>query len=559
MGLTDYGHLLEPDYLPSELRGARPTIREAITAAHFPDDFEQRDAAVRRLAHDELLALQVGMVQRKRQRGESVSRAALELPAADDARLRTAIAAGLSRRVGREVALTADQSIAMDTVRDDVGRRTPMLRLIQGDVGSGKTAVAAYALGLAARSGGQAALLAPTDLLARQLAETIGDLLDEAGVAVSLLTGSLSAAGRKTVVEALASGQAQVVVGTHALLQDSVSYARLDLVVIDEQHRFGVAQREALAAKGASPHVLLMTATPIPRTLGQVLYADLDVSDLRSAPSGRPTTLTGVKAPLDLAGTWERVRSEAAAGHRTFVVVPHIDPQGSEDGDDSAELPPSLPADGEFEEARGAEEVAERLTRQLAPVRVGLVHGRMRAADREAEMTRFRDGQIDVLVGTTVVEVGVDVPEATLMIVLNADRFGLSQLHQLRGRVGRGSEQSFCVLVADVSEDTTARARLKAIHDSNDGFALAEEDWRLRGEGDVLGLTQSGLPRMRLASLSNEEDRQLAVRCRELAEGMVDPHGALEPRWASFEQTLTHGWLAEVAAGEGADEESIGA
>ena len=190
---------------------------------------------------------------------------------------------------------------------------------------------------------------------------------------------------------------------------------------------------------------------------------------------------------------------------------------------------------------------------------MGLVHGRMRADDREAEMARFRDGQIDVLVGTTVVEVGVDVPEATLMVVLNADRFGLSQLHQLRGRVGRGTEQSFCVLVADVSEDTTARARLKAIHDSNDGFALAEEDWRLRGEGDVLGLTQSGLPRMRLASLSNEEDRELAVVCRQLAEGMVDAHGRLDPRYAALEQALTDGWLAQIAAGEGTDEESIGA
>ena len=558
-GLDEYGGLLEPDYLPAELREARPTIREAITAAHFPDDFEQRDAAVRRLAHDELLALQVGMVQRRRQRHEEVSRAALEVSAQESDHLRSAIVGGLTRRVGREVELTADQLAAMDTVRGDVSGSVPMLRLIQGDVGSGKTAVAAYALGLAAQTGGQGALLAPTDLLARQLAETIGDLLDDAGIAVTLLTGSLSAAGRKAANEAVATGQARVVVGTHALLQESVSYARLDLVVIDEQHRFGVAQREALAAKGVSPHVLLMTATPIPRTLGQVLYADLDVSDLRSAPSGRPQTLTGVKAPDDLAGTWERVHREAAAGHRTFVVVPHIDPQGSDEGDDSAELPPSLPAIEGFDEARGAEEVAERLRTQLQPARVGLVHGRMRADDREAEMARFRDGQIDVLVGTTVVEVGVDVPEATLMVVLNADRFGLSQLHQLRGRVGRGTEQSFCVLVADVSEDTTARARLKAIHDSNDGFALAEEDWRLRGEGDVLGLTQSGLPRMRLASLSNEDDRELAVVCRQLAEGMVDAHGRLDPRYAALEQALTDGWLAQIAAGEGTDEESIGA
>mgnify|MGYP001815141631 FL=1 len=412
---------------------------------------------------------------------------------------------------------------------------------------------------MAARAGGQGALLAPTDLLARQLAATLADLLDEAGLPVTLLTGSIGNAARKTAYEAIANGQAQVVVGTHALLQEAVSYARLDLVVVDEQHRFGVAQREALASKGISPHVLLMTATPIPRTLGQVLYADLDVSDLRTAPSGRQQTQTGVKPPAGLAGTWAKVREEAAAGQRTFVVVPHIDPQGSDEGDDAAELPPSLPKTDDYEEARGAEEVAERLRQQLAPVRVGLVHGRMRADVRDAEMARFRDGEIDVLVGTTVVEVGVDVPEATMMIVLNADRFGLSQLHQLRGRVGRGPAQAYCVLVADISEDTTARARLAAIHDSNDGFVLAEEDWRLRGEGDVLGLDQSGLPRMRLASLTHEADRELAVRCREAAEGIVDEAGQLRSGHEALERELREGWLSAIYAGEGLDEEAVGA
>ena len=558
-GLDQFGHLLEPDYLPPALRDDYPAIREAITAAHFPDDFEQRDRAVRRLAHDELLALQVGMVQRRRQRSEDIRRDRLAVVPAQCLRLRQAIVAGLSRRVGRDVELTADQVAAMESITIDVGQAAPMLRLIQGDVGSGKTAIAAYALALAAAAGGQGALLAPTDLLARQLAETIADLLGDVAIGVTLLTGSLSASGRRAANEATASGQAQVVVGTHALLQETVSYARLDLVVVDEQHRFGVAQREALAAKGISPHVLLMTATPIPRTLGQVLYADLDVSDLRAAPSGRVRTLTGVKAPADLDSTWQQVRKEAASGHRTFVVVPHIEPLGSDEGDDSAELPPSLPAIDGYQEARGAEEVAERLRQQLSPLRVGLVHGRMRADERDAQMARFRDGDIDLLVGTTVVEVGVDVPEATLMIVLDADRFGLSQLHQLRGRVGRGAAQSFCVLVADVSEDTVARARLKAIHDSNDGFLLAEEDWRLRGEGDVLGLTQSGLPRMRLASLTNELDRQLAVRCRRLAEELVDEHGRLRPAYEAFGRELAEGWLADIASGEGADQESIGA
>ncbi len=557
-GLDDYGVYLDDDYLLPEIRRDQPSIRAAITAAHFPDDFDQRDAAVRRLAHDELLALQVGMVQRRRQRRDE-RRAVIEVPDTDDEGLRTDIVAGLVRRVGRDVELTEDQRLAMSAIRADLCQTVPMLRLLQGDVGSGKTAVAAYALALAAQSGGQGALLAPTDLLARQLAETVGDLLADAGVPVTLLTGSLSGGGRKAALDAIATGQAQVVVGTHALLQESVSYARLDLVVVDEQHRFGVAQREALAAKGQSPHVLLMTATPIPRPLGQVLYADLDVSDLRSAPAGRPDTLTGVKAPDDLTSTWAQVEKEAAAGHRTFVVVPHIDPQGSDDGDDSAELPPSLQAIEGHAEARGAEEVAERLRAQLPQLRIGLVHGRLRADVRDAEMTRFRDGEVDVLVGTTVVEVGVDVPEATMMIVLNADRFGLSQLHQLRGRVGRGTAASFCVLVADLSEDTVARARLKAIHDSNDGFVLAEQDWRLRGEGDVLGLTQSGLPRMRLASLAKKEDQELAVRCRKLAETMLDERGRMLPRHAAFERELQMGWLADIASGQGSDEEAIGA
>ena len=255
------------------------------------------------------------------------------------------------------------------------------------------------------------------------------------------------------------------------------------------------------------------------------------------------------------------MQAEAAAGHRTFVVVPHIDPQGSDEGDDSAELPPSLPAarwPRGCQRSRGGR--ASDCGRSWRRLRVGLVHGRMRAEDRDAEMARFRDGQIDVLVGTTVVEVGVDVPEATLMIVLNADRFGLSQLHQLRGRVGRGTAQSYCVLVADVSEDTVARARLKAIHDSNDGFVLAEQDWRLRGEGDVLGLTQSGLPRMRLASLADEADRELAVRCRELAESHARPPGPArsELRRAGAGARQSAGW-PPIAAGEGTDEEGIGA
>ena len=561
-GLDRFGPY--PEYLSPEVVGGQSSIGAAMAAAHYPDDFAQRDAAVRRLAHDELLALQVGMVARRRQRRDQ-RRPVMEVSPAADADLRRAIAAGLSRRVGAPVELTPDQQHAMDAIRTDVAASVPMLRLIQGDVGSGKTAVAAYALALAAHGGGQAALLAPTDLLARQLAGTVDDLLAEAAIPVVLLTGSLRAAGRRAALQAIATGQAPVVIGTHALLQESVAYARLDLVVVDEQHRFGVAQREALAAKGQSPHVLLMTATPIPRTLGQVLYADLDVTDLRSAPAGRAGTRTGIRRPLDLGPTWDRVRQEAAAGHRTFVVVPHIDPLGSDEGDAGATgegdeaLPVSLPAEVGLAAATGAEEVAERLALMLAPLRVGLVHGRLRADDRDAEMTRFRDGDLDVLVGTTVVEVGVDVPEATMMVVLNADHFGLSQLHQLRGRVGRGAAESFCVLVADVPDDSIAALRLAAVRATNDGFELAEQDWQLRREGDVLGLAQSGLPRLRLASLARSEDQALAVHCRGVAESMLDEDGRLLPAYLAFGAELEQGWLAAVAAGEGAAEEAVGA
>ncbi len=422
----------------------------------------------------------------------------------------------------------------MTAIREDLARPTPMLRLLQGDVGSGKTAVAAYALAAAARAGLQGALLAPTDLLARQHLETVGALLEGVGIGVTLLTGSLKADVKAKALEAIASGQALVVVGTHALIQDAVSFADLGLVVIDEQHRFGVDQRGQLEAKagGRSPHVLLMTATPIPRTLGQVLYADLDVSDLRTPPAGRVKIRTGVKRPTDLDGTWQKVREEAALGHRTFVVVPLIE-EGVDEG----------------EGAIAAESEAVRLSKLLDPLRVGMVHGRLKSAERDAEMTRFRDGDLDVLVGTTVVEVGVDVPAATMMVIEGADRFGLAQLHQLRGRVGRGSVESFCVLVTD-STDEVAIARLRAVVESNDGFALAEKDFELRKEGDVLGLAQSGFPRLRVASLQVPQHRELAVRARTHAEALLDADGRLEPARPALAAELATGWLRRVAAGE---------
>ena len=425
-----------------------------------------------------------------------------------------------------------------------------MLRLLQGDVGSGKTAVAAYGLALMAGVGRQAAVLAPTDLLARQHATTLTDLLDGLGIPVTLLTGSLSAAGTRNALEALADGRAQVVVGTHALLQDRVTFADLGLVVIDEQHRFGVEQRGQLEAKagGTAPHVLLMTATPIPRTLGQVVYADLDVTDLRTPPQGRIPIQTGIRHPSDIDRLWDFVRAQAAEGHRTFVVVPAI-----EDSDD--------------EGAVAAKSEAERLRALLAPLRVGLVHGRLKAAERDAEMTRFRDGELDVLVGTTVVEVGVDVPEATVMAVQGADRFGLAQLHQLRGRVGRGKAASYAALVSDAAPstavwrelvagrrapETTEQARLVAVARTLDGFELAEADFELRREGDVLGPgpERAAAPPRRVAPAGRPSRSSRPTpgvtprRCSTRRGSSPDP--ALRP----LRHELEAGWLEGIAAGE---------
>jgi ATP-dependent DNA helicase RecG len=481
------------------------------------------------------------MVARRRARGGDRA-PVIEVGRDVDAALRSSVEASLSRRLGSPTRLTADQATAIDEVRADLGRPTPMLRLLQGDVGSGKTAVAAWALAAAARAGYQAALLAPTDLLARQHRDTIGDLLADAGIDVVLLAGSLPREARRAVLDNLASGQASVVVGTHALIQEEVAFRRLGVVVIDEQHRFGVEQRGLLEAKagGASPHVLLMTATPIPRTLGQVLYADLDLSTLHTPPVGRLQVKTAIRHPSDLDRLWTFVRGEAAAGRATFVVVPAIDE--SEDASVVA-----------------AEAEAKRLAELMPELRVGLVHGRMKAQDRDLELGRLRDGGLDVLVGTTVLEVGVDVPRASVMVVESAERFGLAQLHQLRGRVGRGTDQSYAALVSsaattkqweamvagDAAPTTTEQARLLAVTRTTDGFELAETDWELRREGDVLGLVQSGLPQLRVASLQREDHRSLATQARAHAESLVD---AGLP--ASLKHELTRGWLSRVFSGD---------
>jgi ATP-dependent DNA helicase RecG len=570
-----------PEYLPAEAHavagpagaeskavalgsaGAMP-ISAALENAHYPEDFPRRDAALGRLGFDELLALQVGMVARDRQRrvavGEPVTASAARVREAVEA-VEAALTEQIRARGAAEPArLTPDQAAAVESIVADLAQPRPMMRLLQGDVGSGKTAVAALALVFVADAGRQGALLAPTDLLARQHAVALRRLVEPLGHGVTLLTGSLPAGERRQALKLLAEPPAEgsllgltsgrIVVGTHALVEEAVQFGDLALAVVDEQHRFGVAQREALGAKGRSPHVLLMTATPIPRTLGQIMLADLDVSDLRTPPAGRLKVRTGIRHTDDLAGTaadpskgaYQLIVREVRNGHRAFVVVPLVEEDEESAARSADEVAAALP--GQLEEA------AARTGEPAEPApRVGVVHGQMRAAERDARMDRFRRGELDVLVGTTVLEVGVDVPEATVMLILDADRFGLAQLHQLRGRVGRGEAQAYCILVSE-SNDETARARLDALATHNDGFELAELDLELRREGELLGLHQSGLPTLRIASLRNKEDRERAARARAVAERLLDERGALLPGHDDLAAELRDGWLARVGAGE---------
>ncbi len=573
------------EYLPVEVRDQTGLeligIGQAVEAAHFPDDFAQRDRALRRLAFDELLALQLGMLSRRRQRGTEHARpivvsdsryeaaiAAVEQVIDGQARKRRRRAGEAADAAGAAVVLTNDQRNALAAVREDLAGERPMMRLLQGDVGSGKTAVAGLALAFVADVGGQGALLAPTDLLARQHAQTLTGLLEPLGHDVVLLTGSLTGAERRGALELLAApverttdgrSRGRIVVGTHALVQEAVDFADLRLVVVDEQHRFGVAEREALARKGEAPHVLLMTATPIPRTLGQIVHADLDVSDLRTLPAGRMEVRTGIRSANELVrrndggqGALALMAQEVAAGHRAFIVVPLVE-EDADSGARSVEAAVQLVTDN----WAAATEVAGV---SLPLPQIEIVHGQMKAAERDQRMTRFRSGETQILVGTTVLEVGVDVPEATVMLILDADRFGLAQLHQLRGRVGRGEAASYCVLVSERfprdpdhpvgDEEATVVARLRALAATRDGFALAELDLEQRREGELLGLNQSGLPPLRVASLMRPEHRRLSLAARSLAEQILDEHGRVGSDYPRLEHELRHGWLERVGAGD---------
>jgi ATP-dependent DNA helicase RecG len=500
------------DPLAAAERADLPLLGEALRTAHFPEDAGDVTPALDRLAFDELLALQLTLAQARAARDH------LRAPrlAVTDATLREIVA-------GLPFTLTGDQGAAVAAVAADLGMERPMRRLLQGDVGSGKTAVAAVALATAVRAGWQAVLMAPTEILARQHHAGLAPLLDRLGVRAEFLSGSLGAARKRAIHDAIGGGMAEVIIGTHAVISEAVEFPRLALAVVDEQHRFGVGQRAALQAKGAGgePHLLALTATPIPRTLALTVYGDLSISTIRELPPGR----TPVRTEIRDRGAMPRIEAflaaEAADGRQAFVVVPLI-------------------TESEALQAASAEAELERLRAAQPGLRIELVHGQQRADERDATMTRFAAGEIDLLVATTVIEVGIDVPNASVMVIEDAERFGLAQLHQLRGRVGRGRHRSYCILVSDTPDDL-ARRRLEVVRASHDGFAIAEADLELRGAGNLLGTRQSGLPPLRVASLFDPRHLRLAERARELADRLVaaDPDLAERPALARLQADFT--------------------
>src|SRR6266699_4299965 len=501
------------DPLPGRVRAARGLVSlpQAIAAAHFPESEAEQAAARRRLVFDDFFLLEVGLAIRRQREGRRGG-FAMNPPGALVRRLRASL----------PYTLTAAQERVWGEIRIDMAEPYPMSRLLQGDVGSGKTVVAALAILTAIEAGHQAALMAPTEILAEQHMMTLSQLLDPLGVRVVLLTGAVKGKPRAEAVAAVESGEAGCAIGTHALVQGGVGFKRLGLAVIDEQHRFGVAHRAALRGKGESPDVLVMTATPIPRTLALTLYGDLDVSVLDELPPGRRSILTVARGGSKRREIYDFLRKQIDDGRQIYVVCPLVE-------------------ESEASDLRAATEMAERLQREVFPDRhVGLLHGRLRFQDKERVMREFKEGSVHVLVSTTVIEVGIDVPNASVMLVEHAERFGLSQLHQLRGRVGRGPFKSYCVLLAGSSSEDAER-RIAAMTGTSDGFKIAEVDLELRGPGDFFGTRQSGLPEFRVADLLRDGAMLEEARREAFALVQADPQlvasahrglrGALLTRW----------------------------
>jgi len=496
-----------PDPLPGWLREAYDLwpLGAALRQVHFPDDAERLRIARRRLAFDELFAIQLVVVQRKLD-WQGVEAPALPTP---DGALATLLAA-------QPYELTGGQRRALDQILADISQARPMVRLLQGEVGSGKTAVAAAALFVAVQNGSQGSMMAPTEILAEQHYRSLSGFYEHAAAAleaaggrvprVALLTGSTRAAERRRVYQAIADGEIDVLVGTQAVIQENVELKSLALAVVDEQHRFGVRQRVALREKGGHPHLLVMTATPIPRTLALSLYGDLDLSLIDEMPPGRLKIATHLLDPDERQLAYEKIRREVAKGGQAFVICPLVE--------DSPNL-----------EARAATAEYERLQAgDLAGLRLALLHGRMRPSEKDRVMREFRDHEHDVLVSTAVVEVGVDIPNASVMLIEGAERFGLAQLHQFRGRVGRGTRPSVCLLLTEEASENTLE-RLEIMVRSDSGLALAEHDLKLRGPGDYFGVRQSGFPELRVATL---DDVTLVDRARKAAEKVLELDPALE-------------------------------
>ena len=528
--------ILDPvdDPLPAELRAELGLIGEdaALRAIHLAESEHERGRARERLTFDEAVGLQWALVARRH--GE-LSESGPPAPPRSDG-----LAAQLLRQLPFE--LTAGQREVLDVLSDGLAATRPLNRLLQGEVGSGKTIVAVLAMLQMVDAGYQCALLAPTEVLAAQHLLSICDVLGPLAMGgqlggaddatrVALLTGSMTAAQKKQVRAEIVSGQVGIVIGTHALLQDAVEFHNLGMVVVDEQHRFGVEQRDQLRAKapaGITPHLLVMTATPIPRTVALTVYGDLETSTLRELPRGRQPITSNVifvkDKPAWLDRAWQRIIEEVAASRQVFVVTPRID-DTDESGKGQEGGRPSESAEGLFGRLRSGE---------LANLRLGLMHGRLPADEKDAAMAAFRAGEIDVLVCTTVIEVGVDVPNATVMLVMDADRFGISQLHQLRGRIGRGKHPSLCLLVSWVSPGSPAGRRLSAVADTLDGFALADLDLKERREGDVLGRNQSG--------------RRVTLRLLSLADHLVYIEAARDFCTRAYDEASPHPGLAVLAA-----------
>lgn len=492
------------------------SVDEAFRQYHSPESLEARDAARRRLVFEELFLLQVAMAMRRKHEVLDIPGIPFEIPEAFPSEFESTL----------PYQFTGAQVRVIDEILTDMRLPRPMNRLLQGDVGSGKTVVAAAAMAAAANAGYQAVVMAPTEILAEQHFLSMRPLLEPRGLAVEILTGSMSAKEKREARERLAMGLSPIAIGTHALIQEATEFRNLGLVVVDEQHRFGVEQRAALSRKGTFPDTLVMTATPIPRTLGLTVYGDLDISTINELPPGRRPIKTHVKHPADRQSVYSGIERLLSEGRQAYVVCPLVE-------------------ESEKSQSRAATILAEELQRKVFPHRrIGLVHGQMPGAEKDAVMTAFRAGELDILVATTVIEVGVDVPNATVMVVEGAERFGLSQLHQLRGRVGRGAERSFCILIANPTEGSSDE-RLDIMANSTDGFEIAEQDLRLRGPGEFLGTKQSGMPGLKIANIISDVPILYEARAEALALLAADP-GLSAPQHILLRKAIERDY-AEIA------------